>query len=194
MTVTEELTFKILFIFQSDTQTNVDFVTLQCFPDVISFVQCIFLGFCFAGYGSLGSRLLSWLGWRALKSTVTWLCSRSFWTSAVYPLHIWNDGVAKGMLSLVAFFSHSVVSDPLWPHGLQHARFLCPSPSPGVCSNSCSLSWWCHPTISSSVTPSSSCPQSFPASRSFPMGQLFPSGGQNRHSLRDSYSDRFFCT
>ena len=64
-------------------------------------------------------------------------------------------------------------------HGLQHARLPCPSPSPGVCSNSCPLSWWCHPTTSSSVTPFFSCPQSFPTSGSFPMNQLFPSCGQN---------------
>ena len=67
----------------------------------------------------------------------------------------------------------------LWPHGLQHARPPCPSPGPGVCSNSCPLSWWCHPTISSSVVPFSSCPQSFPASGSIPMNWLFTSDGQS---------------
>ena len=64
-------------------------------------------------------------------------------------------------------FSHSVVPDSLWPHGLQHARLPCPSPTPGVHSNSCPLSRWCHPAISSSVVPFSSCLQSFPASGSF---------------------------
>ena len=64
----------------------------------------------------------------------------------------------------------------LWPHGLQHARIPCPSPSSGVCSNSCQ---WCHPTTSSSVTPFSSCPQSFPESGSYQMSQLFISGGQS---------------
>jgi len=63
-------------------------------------------------------------------------------------------------------FSRSVVSDSLQPRGLQYARLTCPSPIPGACSNSCPSSWWCHPTISSSVTPFTSCPQSFPASRS----------------------------
>ena len=63
--------------------------------------------------------------------------------------------------------SHSVMSDFLWPHGLQHARPPCPSPSPAVYSNSCQLSWWCHPTISTSAVPFSSCLQSFPASGSF---------------------------
>ena len=67
----------------------------------------------------------------------------------------------------------------LRPHGLQHTRPPCPSLSPRVCSNSCPLSQWCHPTISSSVAPISSCPQSFPASGSFPVGQLFISGGQS---------------
>ena len=76
-------------------------------------------------------------------------------------------------------FSSSVVSNSLWPHGLQHARLPCPSPTPVTYSNSCPLSWWCYPTISSSVVPFSSCFQSFPASRSFPMSQFFASGGQN---------------
>ena len=79
---------------------------------------------------------------------------------------------------LLLLFSHSVVSDSLRPHELQHTRLPCPSPSPGVCSNSCPLSQWCHPIISSSVTSFSSCPQSFPASGSFPMSLLFASGGQ----------------
>ena len=69
-------------------------------------------------------------------------------------------------------FSCSVMSDSLWPHGLQHARLSCPSPIPGACSNSCSLSWWCHPAISSSVMTFSSYLQSFPASGSFPVSQF----------------------
>ena len=76
-------------------------------------------------------------------------------------------------------FSHSVVSDSLWPHESQHARPPCPSPTPGVYSNSCPSGQWCHPAISSSVSPFSSCPQSLPASGSFPMSQLFAWGGQN---------------
>ena len=75
-------------------------------------------------------------------------------------------------------FSRSVVSDSLQPHEPQHARPPCPSPTPRLYPNSCPLSQWCHPTISSSVIPFSSCPQSFPASGSFPMGQLFASCGQ----------------
>ena len=76
-------------------------------------------------------------------------------------------------------FSHSVMSDSLPPHEWQHARPPCPSPTPGVHSNPCSSSWWCHPTISSSVIPFSSCPQSFPASGSFQVSQFFASGGQS---------------
>ena len=76
-------------------------------------------------------------------------------------------------------FSRSVVSDSLRPHGLQHARPPCPSPTPGACSNSCPSSRWCHPTTSSSVVPFSSCHQSFPASGSFPRSQFFASGGQS---------------
>ena len=73
-------------------------------------------------------------------------------------------------------FSHSVMPNSLWPHRLQHARPLCPPPTPGVYSNSCQ---WCHPTISSSVVPFSYCLQSFPASGSFPMSQFFASGSQS---------------
>ena len=75
-------------------------------------------------------------------------------------------------------FSRSVMSGSLQPHGPQHARPPCPSPTPGVYSNSCPVSQWCHPTSSSSVTPFSSRPQSFPASGSFQMSQVFTSGGQ----------------
>ena len=71
------------------------------------------------------------------------------------------------------------MSNSLWPHGLQLTRLLYPSVSSGACSNSCVLSWWCHPTIPPSVTPFSSRLQSFPASGSFPMSQLFASGGQS---------------
>ena len=72
-------------------------------------------------------------------------------------------------------FSHSVMSDSLWPHSLQHSRLPCPSPTPGAHSKSCQLSRWCHPTISSSVVPFSSCLQSFPSSGSFLRSQFFAS-------------------
>ena len=76
-------------------------------------------------------------------------------------------------------FSRSVQSDSLQPHESQHTRPPCPSPTPGVYSNSCLLSQWCHPAISSSVIPFSSCPQSLPASGSFPMSQFIAWGGQS---------------
>ena len=76
-------------------------------------------------------------------------------------------------------FSCSVVSHSLRPHESQYARPPCPSPTPGVHSNSCPSSWWCHPAISSSIVPFSSCSQSLPASESFPTSQLFAWGGQN---------------
>ena len=80
---------------------------------------------------------------------------------------------------ILLLFSHSVVSDSLRPHGLQHARLPCPSPSPGACSTSCPLCRWCHSVIASSIVPFSSCLQSFPASGSFPMSQFFASNGQS---------------
>ena len=97
----------------------------------------------------------------------------SGWVPATCPLTI-----LQHRLSSVQF-SRSVVSDSLPPHGLQHARPPCPSPTPGVHSNSCPLSRWCHPTISSSVVSFSSRLQSFPASGSFQISQFFASGGQS---------------
>ena len=85
---------------------------------------------------------------------------------------------ARSQPSLL-LFSCQVVSDSLWPHELQDPRLPSPSPSPGVCSNSCPLSQWCHLTISSSVVPFSSYLQSFPASGSSPMSLIFVSGGQS---------------
>ena len=87
---------------------------------------------------------------------------------------MWSHGFEYQLL----LFSRSVMSDSLWPHGLQHARPPCPSPTPRVYSNSCPSNLWCHPTISSSVIPFS-CPQSFPASGSFPESRLFTVGGQS---------------
>ena len=85
-------------------------------------------------------------------------------------------------------FSCLVMSDSLRPHGLQHARLPCPSTTPGVYSNSCPLSRWCHLAISSSVVPFSSCLQSFPASGSFQMSQFFTSGSQSIGSFSFSIS------
>ena len=80
---------------------------------------------------------------------------------------------------LLSLFSRSVMSNSWQSHGLQYSRLTCPSPFPGACSNSHPLSWWCYPTILSSVIPFSSCLQSGPASGSFPMSQLLTSGGQS---------------
>ena len=90
----------------------------------------------------------------------------------------WNSCSVCKSWKTVSQFSCSVMSDSLQPHGLQQARLPCPSPTPGAYSNSCPLNQWCHPTITSSVTPFSSCPQSFPASGSFPINRLFTSDGQ----------------
>ena len=92
----------------------------------------------------------------------------------------WNDRQWGGSGdSWEMSFSHSVMSDSLQPHGLQDTRLPSPLPSPRVCLNSWPLSWWCHPTISSSVAPFSRCLQSFPALGSFPMSRFFSSGGQS---------------
>ena len=128
-------------------------------------------------------------------STFTWLCNRhlhpapEFFSSQIFhsqsrsPLHLPSAlGNYHSTLSLWVWqllFCRSVVSDSLWPHGLKHDRLPCPSPTPRACSNSCPLSQWCHPTISSSVIPFSSCPQSFPASGSFPISQVFVSDRQS---------------
>ena len=110
---------------------------------------------------------------------ISWLQSQS--TVILEPKKIKSVTVstfAPSMFSSVQF-SHSVVSDSLQPHGLQHTRPPCTSPTPRVYPNPCPLSQWYHPTISSSVIPFSSGPQSFPASGSFQMSQLSASGGQS---------------
>ena len=100
-------------------------------------------------------------------------------------IHLWHNLIKplkliyKARTRVPVHFSHSVVSNSLRPHELQHARSPCPSPTPRVHSNSRPLSQWCHPAISSSVIPFFSCPQSLPASGSFPMSQLFAWGGQS---------------
>ena len=106
------------------------------------------------------------------------------WSAAVHGvskrrtrLDNWTTEPNHEVQVLSVQFSCSVMSDSLWPHGLQHARPPCPSPTPRVYSNSCPLSWWCHPTISSSVVPFSSCPKSFAAPGSFQMSLFFISDG-----------------
>ena len=134
-----------------------------------------------------------------LKYTTWWfdthiICER------ISPIELINMSVTfyvftllvKTLLFYFLLFSYSVVSDSLRPHGLQHTRLPCPSPSPGACSNPCPLSRWCHPTISSSIVPFSSCPQSFPASGSFLMSWLFASGGHSFTFLAD-FNDTIKC-
>ena len=111
-------------------------------------------------HGIFQARILEWVAMSFSR--------RSFWPRD------WT-----WVFCIVSQFSHSVMSDSLRPQESQHARPPCPSQTPGVYSNPCPLSWWCHPAISSSVVPFSSCPQSLPASGSFPMSQLFASGGQS---------------
>ena len=93
-------------------------------------------------------------------------------TSKTVPCGPYRPGCGSSVQSLN-------VSRPLWPHGHHHARLPCPSRTPGAYSNSCPLSHWCHPNISSFVSPFSSRLQSFPASGSFPVSQFFASGGQS---------------
>jgi len=112
--------------------------------------------------------------WCWLQAVGVYTCL--WWLTSVHPI---TEGRWTPLQHSSVQFSRSVVSNSLWPHGLQHTRPPCPSPTPGVYSNSCPLSRWCHPTISSSVVPFSSCLQSFPASGSFQMSQLFASGGQS---------------
>ena len=105
-----------------------------------------------------------------------WLCSYPCPYQVFLPP---TSSASRGCSCVLLLSSRSVMSGSLWLHELQHTRLPCSSPSPWVCSNSHPLSQWCHPTISSSVTPFSSCPQSFLASGNFPKSWLFTSGGQS---------------
>ena len=129
---------------------------------------------------SLDCKLLESRGWQSFAHLCIPSPSPDIWD--ILGLQSGSRSVDSGSsgfryLGLLLLLSRSVMSDILLPHGLQRARLPCPSPSPGVCSNSCPLSWWCHPAISSSVAPLSSCPQSLPASGSFPVCWLFTSDG-----------------
>ena len=118
----------------------------------------------------------SWLHAMVFSDSLNW--------HLFYLLH-WNWNISWSMGRKTSFqfssvqFSSSVVSYSLWSRESQHARPPCPSPTPGVHSDSRPSSWWCHPAISSSVIPFSSRPQSLPPSESFPMSQLFAWGGQS---------------
>ena len=126
-------------------------------------------------------------------SCVTWKDTMKFWFSVpinrtlfekqnLHRYSSYNKDIRvcpDSRLLFLLLFSDSVMSNSLQLHGLKHARLPCPSPSPGACSNSCPLSQWCHPIISSSVIPFSSHLQPFPASGSFQMSRFFTSGGQS---------------
>ena len=149
---------------------------------------------CCSPWGCKGSDTTEWLNWTETITSsrgssltrnwtrASWFAGRFFTNWAIrkdniYPykdIHINIHSVISSVQ-----FSRSVMSDPLQPHGLQHTRLPCPSPTPRAYSNSCPSSQWCHSTISSSVVPFSSCLQSFPASGSFPRSQFFTSGGQS---------------
>ena len=155
-------------------------------------------------YTRVLSNLTMWAGGSAFCTRLLFSCSvvsDSLWPHGLQPTRLpfsgsfpslgWSFTISQSLLKLVSIesvslyqfnsvqFSRSVVSNSLQPHELQHARPPCPSPTPGVYSNSCPSSRWCHPAISFSVVPFSSCPQSLPASGSFPMSQLFASGVQS---------------
>ena len=126
--------------------------------------------------GTTEDEMAGWHHWLDGCEFELWelVMDREAWRAAIH-------GVARSRTRLsnwtelnILLFSRSVLSDSLQPHGVQHARLACPSPTPRAYSNSCPLSWWWHPTISSSVVPFSSCPQSVPASGSFLMSQYRP--------------------
>ena len=165
-------------------------VTLSC-PILCDPKDCSSPGF--SVHGILQARILEWIAIPSSRGisqprdrTLVSCIAGRFFT-------IWATG--KSYICIMLFksfsvstsienfssvqFSHSVVSDFVRPHGLKHTRPPCPSPTPGVYSNSCPLSWWCHQTISSYVTLFSSCPRFFRASQSFPINQLFVSGSQS---------------
>ena len=123
--------------------------------------------------------LLGWQRWR------WWKCRQEAAHTECklihHSLYVYYISYINTSQFLIFQFSsgHSVISNLLRPHGLQHSRLPCPSPPPRACSNSCPSSWWCHATISFSNIPFSSCLQSFPASGSFPGSQFFASGGRS---------------
>ena len=142
-------------------------ITQLC-PTLCNLMECSPPGF--SVHGIFQARILEWV-------------AISFYKGSSWPrVWIWVSCIRNRILYLVVVAVVQLLFKlclTLRSHGQQHTRLPCPSLSPRVCSNSCPLSWWCHPTISSPIAPVSSCPQSFPASGSFPMSCLFTSGGQS---------------
>ena len=136
-------------------------------------------------HGILQAKILEWVAFPISRGSsqpndwVTFTHTHNIYIYICVYIYIYTHTQTHTHIYNLLLFSCSVVSDFLWPHKLQHARLPCPLLSPGACSNSCPLSHWCHPTISSSLRPLSSCPQSFPASGSFLMSWLFASSGQS---------------
>ena len=135
----------------------------------------------------LTEKICKWYDWQGLDFQNIWTSRTTQLTKKQtnrkmgrrYESFLQRQTDGQQATSLTLQFSHSVMSDSLQSHDLQHARPACPSPTPRVHSNSCPSSQWYHPAISSSVVPFSSCPQSLPASESFPMSQLFAWDGQS---------------
>ena len=142
-----------------------------------AFMPLIYFFVCVLKFINVG---ISWKIQRLGLSvfTAVALDSMSSWGTKLFQATWCGKNRTKICACITVQFTHSVVSGSLWPHGLQHARLPCPSPTPGAYSKSCPSSQWCHPTISSSAVPFF-CLQSFPASGSFPMSQFFTSGAQS---------------
>ena len=143
----------------------------SCCPTLCDPMNCSLSGS--SVHGIFQARILEWVATSSSRGS-SWPRD---WTYVSCVSCIAGDYLSLSM-EITVQFSHSAMSDSLWPHGLQHARSPCPSPTPGIYPNSGPSSRWCHPTISFSVIPFSSCLQSFPASESFSMSQLFAPGGQ----------------
>ena len=141
----------------------------------------------FKSYFHILANIFYWIYHLQIFSPILWLVFSFSWPSSTEQNVMWQWRMGKYQFSFQ--LSRSVMSDSLWPHGLQHAWPPCPSPTPGTDSKSCQSREWCHPTISSSVIPFSSCFQSFSASGSFQMSQFFASVGQ---SIRVSASVSVF--
>ena len=161
---------------------------------ILNEIQCFLSPFPFHLIIKLSNWSFWWMSvWDNCKQqncSILWPCSvirgslscklTAAWHLLLKRIFLKMDSIVRSFIQFSSDqISHSVVSDSLRPHELQHARPLCPSPTPRVHPNSCASSRWCHPAISSSVVPFYSCPQSLPASGSFPMCQLFAWGGQS---------------